>query len=63
MAGASLPPGRADGLPEQKRVRPGKGGAYPRIRSVLLTYLLGSGGRFAGTDARTARRGGPLTRG
>ncbi len=54
-----LAQGRADGLPGQKRKQPGEGAAYPRIRAVLLTYWP-PGGRFAGADARTARRGGRL---
>ena len=37
---------------------PARGAAYPRIRAILLTYWRGPGGRFAGTEARTARHGG-----
>ena len=43
-------------------VRAGAGRPYPRIRAVLLTYWRGPGGWLAGTETRTARRGGAYPR-
>ena len=53
-----IPPGGTPGsrLPGGHPCRHA-GAAYPRIRAGLLTYWRGPGGRFAGTEARTARRG------
>ena len=52
---------RADGLPGQRHEQPGAGGGLSADKGSTADLLVQPGGRFAGAEARTARRGGGLS--